>query len=145
MKSSAKKAWSKEEEEGVLAALRKRESFDRIAQRHERSANAIKLRFGMLCRKELESTPKSVGDLSLEYHLPEDHILRCMDDLENIQKKQQPNADRMPMLPLFDPADISILKEEVLVMNEKLDKIYRYVKKLMEMSKNHKTVKKTKF
>lgn len=131
---STKKQWTVEEEKEMLASLRKREALETIAMRHDRSVNAIKLRFGMLCRKELETTPKSVADLSQEYRIPEHQIVRYMDDLENIQKKNQPP----PAVSPFDLADISIIKEEVLVMNEKLDKIYRYVKKLMELSKHKK-------
>lgn len=131
-----KKPWTPEEENEMLASLRRRETFEKIALRHDRSVNAIKLRFGMVCRKELETTPHSIGDLSQEYRIPEDRILQCMDDLENIQKKNQ-TLTALPQQPIspFDLADITIIKEEMLVMNEKLDKIYRYVKKLMEMNK----------
>lgn len=128
---STKKQWTVEEEKEMLASLRKKEAFETIALRHDRSINAIKLRFGMLCKKELEMTSKSVEDLSQEYRIPEQQIIRYMDDLENIQKKNQPP----PAVSPFDLSDITIIKEEVLVMNEKLDKIYRYVKKLMENSK----------
>lgn len=131
---STKKQWSVDEEKEMLASLRKREALETIAMRHNRSVNAIKLRFGMLCKKELETTPKSVGDLSQEYRVPEQQIVRYMDDLENIQKKNQ----SPPVVSPFDLADITIIKEEILMMNEKLDKIYRYVKKLMEHSKSKK-------
>ena len=136
-----KKQWTVEEEDEMLTSLRNRETFDKIAKRHDRSVNAIKLRFGMICRKEMETTPKSVGDLSQEYCIPEKHILQYMDDLENIQKKNQSVSSLPHQQPLssFDLADITIIKEEMLVMNEKLDKIHRYVKKLMELSKQKKT------
>lgn len=132
-----KKPWTPEEENEMLAALRRREAFEKIALRHDRSVNAIKLRFGMVCRKELETTPHSIGDLSQEYRIPEDRILQCMDDLENIQKKNQTLTalPQQPSISSFDLADITIIKEEMLVMNEKLDKIHRYVKKLMEINK----------
>jgi hypothetical protein len=135
----AKKPWSPEEENDMLASIRRRETFEKIALRHDRSVNAIKLRFGMVCRKELETTPHSIGDLSQEYRIPENQIVQCMEDLENIQKKNQNQTiTSLPQQTVssFDLADITIIKEEMLVMNEKLDKIHRYVKKLMDMRKN---------
>jgi Asp-tRNA(Asn)/Glu-tRNA(Gln) amidotransferase C subunit len=140
-----KKQWTSEEEQEMLASIRKRESFEKIAERHDRSVNAIKLRFGMVCRKELETTPHSIGDLSAEYRIPENHISKYMEDLENIQKKNQ-NATSVPQpqsFSSFDLADITIMKEEILNMNEKLDKIYKYVKKLMEIKKKTSEKKKT--
>jgi len=136
------KQWTLEEEQEMLASLRKRESFEKIAQRHDRSVNAIRLRFGMVCRKELETTPHSIGDLSQEYRIPENQILQYMDDLENIQKKKQTATSVPQPISSFDLADISIMKEEMMVMNEKLDKIYKYVKKLMEMKKKTSNQKK---
>ena len=131
-----KKPWSPEEENEMLASIRKRETFEKIAQRHDRSVNAIKLRFGMVCQKELETSPHSIGDLSQEYRIPEKQILQCMDDLENIKKKNQTiTSSPQQTTSSFDLADITIIKEEILVINEKLDKIYRYVKKLMETKK----------
>ena len=130
-----KKQWTVEEEDDMLASLRKRETFEKIAQRHDRSTNAIKLRFGMICRKEIDTTPKSIGDLSQEYRIPEKQILQYMDDLENIQKKNQTSMPQQQSISSFDLADITIIKEEILVMNEKLDKIYKYIKKLMEIQK----------
>lgn len=132
------KAWTVEEEQEMLASLRKRETFEKIARQHERSTNAIKLRFGMICKKQLESTSKNLTELSQEYRLPEQHLVQYMDDLENIKKKNQ-TASLLSQQPIssFDLADVSIIKEEILVMNEKLDKIYKYVKKLMEISKQN--------
>lgn len=136
-----KKQWTVEEEDEMLSSLRNRETFEKIAQRHDRSAKAIKLRFGMICRKEMETTPKSIGDLSQEYRISEKQILQYIEDLENIQKKNQSVSSLPHQQPVssFDLADIAIIKEEILVMNEKLDKVYRYVKKLTELSKKNKT------
>jgi hypothetical protein len=126
-----KKSWTPEEENEMLVSIRKGEKFDKIAMRHERTTNAIKLRFGMVCKKEIENTSKSMEDICREYHTNEQQIVRFINDLETIQKKNQTTQAQSS----FDPADITIVKEEILVINEKLDKIYKHVKKMMEMMK----------
>jgi len=126
-----KKSWTPEEENEMLVSIRKGEKFDKIAMRHERTPNAIKLRFGMVCKKEIENTSKSMEDICREYHINEQQIVRFINDLETIQKKNQTTQSHHS----FDPADITIVKEEILVINEKLDKIYKHVKKMMEMMK----------
>lgn len=123
-----KKSWSVEEENEMLGSLRRRETFEKIAQKHGRTPNAIKLRFGLVCKKEIGSASKSMEGICQEYNLTEEQVSRCINDLENIQKK-----DTKPTTSSFDPADISIIKEEVLLINEKLEKVYRNIKKLMEM------------
>lgn len=123
-----KKSWSVEEEMEMLSSIKKREPFDKIAQKHERTQNAIRLRFGMVCKKDLQQ--KTMSDLCREYNMKETHINECINALENIQKKTAP-----PPPPHFDPADVSIIKEEILVLNEKIDKIYKYVRKLVEIEK----------
>lgn len=128
-----KKAWTAEEETDMLSSVRRREPFDRIAQRHERTPNAIRLRFGLVCKKSLEQ--KTMADLCREYNMEETQINQCINALEDIQKKDQPS---MKMMAHFDPADVSIIKEEILVLNEKVDKIYKYVRKLVEMEKKKK-------
>lgn len=124
-----KKAWSAEEEMEMLSSVRRREPFDRIAQKHDRTQNAIRLRFGLVCKKELEH--KNMTELCRDYNVDETQITQCINALENIQKKNQQPAPPHH----FDPADVSIIKEEILVLNEKLDKIYKYVRKLVEMGK----------
>lgn len=136
-----KKSWTTEEENEMLASIRKGEKFDKIATRHERTPNAIKLRFGMVCKKEIENTSKSIEDICHDYHVNEQQVVRYINDLENIQKKNQ--SPTTPLLHSFDPADISIVKEEILVINEKLDKIYKHVKKMMEIMKGKNQSSKT--
>jgi hypothetical protein len=131
MSSFAKKAWSTEEEQEMLSALRRREPFETIASRHDRTPNAIRLRFGMVCRKELSTNNKRMADLCREYGMDEAQINRCIQSLEDIQKKNAPP----PPPPSLDPADIAIIKEEVLLLHEKVDKIYKCVRKLLLVSK----------
>jgi len=127
-----KKAWTPEEENEMLVSIKKGEKFDKIATRHERTPNAIKLRFGMVCKKEIENTTRSMEDICSEYHINEQQVVRFINDLETIQKKNQTPP------PQHDPADITIVKEEILIINEKLDKIYKHVKKMTEMMKTSK-------
>lgn len=126
-----KKQWSSEEEMEMLSSIRRGENFETIAQKHDRTQNAIRLRFGMVCKKELAS--KTIQDLCKEYKINENLLRCCIQDLENIQKKKQPTTMTASSLSSFDPADISIMKEEILVLNEKLDKIHKYLKKIMEI------------
>lgn len=135
--TSTKKQWTNEEENEMIVAIKNNEPFETIAQRHSRTPNAIKLRFGMICKKQLETTKRNMDDLCREYHIKEQTILKCMDDLESVQMKNKVEKQQSSLSPGFDIADISIIKEEILILNEKIDKIYRYVKKLMELS-NHK-------
>lgn len=137
--SSSKKSWSPEEENEMLVSIQKGESFEKIAQRHERTPNAIKLRFGMVCKKEIENTKHTIEDICRQYNTHQKLVLKCIDDFENIQKKNQnqntAGHSSAQNISAFDLADISIIKEEILVINEKLDKIYRNLKKLMETKK----------
>lgn len=135
----AKKTWSTDEEREMLSALRRRETFEKIAPRHDRTPNAIRLRFGSVCKKEL--TDKSMADLCREYHMEEPQITQCIHALENIQKKNNPPSSLSSQSPFLDPVDISIIKEEVLLLHEKIDKIYKYVKKLVEKKTKPKTSK----
>ena len=140
-----KKSWTPEEEEEMMASLRQRKTFEKIALHHDRSVNAIKLRFGMVCRRQLETTTKTLDHLCQEYHIPENRIVQYMEDLETIQKKNQTlsSSNVHGSISPFDLADITIIKEQILVMNEKLDKMYRHVKKLTELSKQKVSSKKT--
>ena len=137
MNYSSKKSWSVEEENEMLVSIQKGESFEKIAQRHERTPNAIKLRFGMVCKKEIQNTKQTIEEICRQYRTDQKLVLKCIDDFENIQKKNQSTPANSPtqMISTFDLADISIIKEEILVINEKLDKIYRNLKKLMETKK----------
>lgn len=137
MNYSIKKQWAVEEENEMLNAIRRGESFDTIAKRHERTQNAIKLRFGMLCKKEIEKNSKNMQDLCKEYNIHENQMTRYINDLETIQKKNQ-QLSHTPIPSSFDPADISIIKEEILVMNEKIDKIYKHIKKMLKTTTSSK-------
>jgi hypothetical protein len=135
----AKKSWTTEEETEMLSSIRKGEAFDRIAKQHDRTPNAIKLRFAMVCKKDLEKTTKSIHDLCREYNIKEEQLMKHINDLENIQQKNNtPTAPYTQQVSSFDLADISIIKEEIILINEKLEKIYKHVKKLTEISKKKK-------
>lgn len=125
-----KRAWSAEEEKEMLDGVRRGEAFDQIGKRHDRTANAIRLRFGLVCRKELET--KKMADVCREYNMGQSQVAQCISALEEIKKKQQPP----PLPPLHDPATLDLIKEEILLLHEKVDKIYRHVRKLTEKKKN---------
>lgn len=123
--SFPKKSWTTEEETQLLSSLRRGLPWDKIAKDHDRTQYAIKLRFGMVCKKALET--KTIQQISQEYGRQESEIHQCMDALDNIKKTSIPTT--------IDPADIMLMKEEILLINEKVDKIYRCVKKLCEKKK----------
>lgn len=129
-----KKSWSVEEEKEMLSSIRQGETLDKIAQQHERTQNAIRLRFGMVCKKELLS--KKMPDLCREYHMTENQVLQCIHDLEKIQNKNQPLPSAPPlMLSSSLDAEMTIIKEEILVIKDKLEKMCKYMKKIMETVK----------
>lgn len=138
--NTKKKTWSVEEENTMMKSIRNGDTFDKIAQQHGRTKNAIQLRFGMICKKEIENTPKNLQALSKEYHIQENQLVKYIEDFEKIQTQNQ-NKLLSPQAfennSSLDPSDITIIKEEVLLLNEKIDKMYKYVKKIME------TIKKT--
>lgn len=137
----AKKSWTTEEETEMLSSIRRGEAFDKIAKQHDRTTNAIKLRFAMVCKKDLEKTTKGIHDICREYNIKEEQLMKHINDLENIQQKnntQQQTAPYTQQVSSFDLADISIIKEEIILINEKIEKIYKHVKKLTEISKKKK-------
>lgn len=125
-----KRSWSVEEENEMLSSIRQGEPMDKIAKQHERTQNAIRLRFGMVCKKELLT--KKMPEICREYHMTENQVLQCIQDLEKIQNKNHPTSSLPP--PNLD-ADITIIKEEILVIKDKLDKMCKYMKKIMETVK----------
>ena len=133
-----KKSWTCEEEQEMLDSIRRKETFEKIARRHERTPNAIRLRFGMVCMKKLESNQTTMRDLCQEFQTDSSHITQCMDALENIQKKNTSANTLLPSLTI-DPAELTLIKEEVLSLHEKTDKIYRHVKKIVELLKTKQT------
>lgn len=126
-----KKSWSVEEENEMLSSIRQGETLDKIAKQHERTQNAIRLRFGLVCKKELLT--KKMPEICREYHMSENQVLQCIQDLEKIQNKNNNQTTLLPP-PNLD-ADITIIKEEILVMKDKLDKMCKYMKKIMEIIK----------
>jgi LysM repeat protein len=123
-----KKSWSVEEETEMLSSIRQGETLDKIAKQHERTQNAIRLRFGLVCKKEL--LVKKMPEICREYHMSENQVLQCIQDLEKIQNKNNQTSS-LPPPPNLD-ADITIIKEEILVIKDKLDKMCKYMKKIME-------------
>lgn len=122
-----------EEEEQMLVSIRHKEPFDKIARKHDRTANAIRLRFGMVCRKKMENNQSTLKDLCQEFQMDPSQISQCVDALENIQKKNAPTAATTTTI--IDPAEITLIKEEVLALHEKIDKIYRHSKKILDLLK----------
>lgn len=128
-----KKSWSVEEENEMLSSIRRGETLDKIAQQHERTQNAIRLRFGLVCKKEMST--KNMKQICQEYHVSENQVRQCISDLEKIQNK---NPVPITTYSTLD-ADITLIKEEILVMKETMDKMYKYIKKIMETMKTKKT------
>lgn len=131
MNFTNKRAWSAEEEGEMLDGVRRGEAFETIAKRHDRTPNAIRVRFGLVCRKELET--KKMADVCRGYNIGQDKVAQCVSALEEIQKKQPP-----PLPPLHDPATIDLIKEEVMLLHEKVDKVYKHVRKIAESLKKKK-------
>lgn len=127
-----KKAWSAEEEGEMLDAIRRGEAFEKIAKKHDRTPNAIRLRFGLICRKALET--RRMADVCRDYNTGEDQVAQCVSALEEVRKQQQQPTPPPPQHH-HDPATLDLIKEEVLLLHEKVDKIYRHVRKLAEKNK----------
>lgn len=119
-----KKNWSPEEEKDLLDAVRRGEFFDKIAMRHERTPNAIRLRFGMICKKALEKS--TLQDLCREYRMEGPQLERCIRDWDTIQNKSSTITTTTMTNSL---TDIQFLKEELASLHRKIDKIYKHVRK----------------
>ena len=118
-----KKAWAVEEEGLMLDAIRRGEAFEQIAKRHDRTPNAIRLRFGLVCKKELET--RSIEEVCRSYNTAKAQVERCVGALEEIQKKNVP-PNHNP-----DPATLDLIKEEVMLLHEKVDKIYKHIRRMV--------------
>lgn len=80
--------WSHDEEEMMLDGLRRGETFEHVARRHERSGKAIRLRFGMYCRKHMGK--QSLDQLGKEFHQTAENIQTIISDLQSTHAQTQP-------------------------------------------------------
>ena len=125
-----KKQWSPEEENEMLMSIRKGEAFQGIARQHGRTENAIRLRFGLICKKQLET--KTVQDIGREYHVSPQKVQQCIDALEDIQDK---NKNKTSTIPDNRNNELRVLQEEIQKLHDKVDRIYKYVRKLVDKKK----------
>lgn len=125
--NNVKKPWTADEEHEMMSSVTDGQSFDVIARRHQRTQNAIQLRFGMVCKKELAT--RSLEGLSSQYHMEPKRILQYMDGYDAIQNRQQQPPAPQAVAPA--PMDLLTIREEIRSLHEKCDRIYRALKKLL--------------
>jgi len=142
--SKIRTPWTPDEEKIMLDAIRNGGTFEQIAKQHERTATAIKLRFGMMCKKQLCWNPDGLEDLVRTYHLDPKQIHTIIDELDNLQQKKPvaQQHQQQHTLPI-DLTDIMVMKEQILVMNDKLVKIHKYIKNITEVIHNNNKMLKT--
>lgn len=124
-----KKQWTTEEEEQMLLLIRRGEAFNMIAKQHERTENAIRLRFGLICKKQLET--RTMQDICREYRVTSEKVKQCMDALQDIQDKNKSSSSSSPS----SNHDLNIIQEEIQKLHDKIDRIYKHVRKLVDKKK----------
>lgn len=128
-----KKPWTTEEEEQMLLLIRRGEAFNMIAKQHERTENAIRLRFGLICKKQLET--RSIQDVCREYRVASEKVQQCMDALQDIQDKNK-NKTSIPTLNNSNNTqELRVIQEEIQKLHDKIDRIYKHVRKLADKKK----------
>ena len=132
MATTMKKQWSAEEENDMLMSVRKGEAFQVIARQHGRTENAIRLRFGLICKKQLET--KTIQEIGREYQVSPQKIQQCIDALEDIQEKNKNKTATMSMSN-NNTQEFSVLQEEIQKLHVKIDRIYKHVRKLADKKK----------
>lgn len=128
MSLTMKKQWTPEEEDEMLMSMRKGDPFQAIAQQHGRTENAIRLRFGLICKKQLET--KTIQDIGRDYRVSPQKVQQCIDALEDIQDKNKNKASMSA-----PNNNIQELREEIQKLHDKIDRIYKHVRKLADKKK----------
>lgn len=124
-----KKPWTTEEEEQMLLLIRRGEAFNMIAKQHERTENAIRLRFGLICKKQLET--RTMQDICREYRVTSEKVKQCMDALQDIQDKNKSSSSSS----FSSNHELNIIQEEIQKLHDKIDRIYKHVRKLVDKKK----------
>ena len=133
MSSTMKKQWTPEEEDEMLMSMRKGDPFQAIAQQHGRTENAIRLRFGLICKKQLET--KTIQDIGRDYRVSPQKVQQCIDALEDIQDKNK-NKTSIPTLNNSNNTqELRVIQEEIQKLHDKIDRIYKHVRKLADKKK----------
>lgn len=125
--TTMKKQWSPDEENEMLVSIRKGDPFQAIARQHGRTENAIRLRFGLICKKQLET--RTIQDIGREYHVSPQKVQQCIDALEDIQDKNKASTPTLPNNNLQE------LRQEIQKLHDKVDRIYKHVRKLADKKK----------
>lgn len=116
--------WSHDEEERMLDGLRRGETFEHIARRHERSAKAIRLRFGMYCRKHMGE--QSIDTLGKEFHQTPANIQIILSDLDSTHTPS----------PHFQQQQVAATSATHDEIKEKLQRHTKLLKKIIEEQTN---------
>lgn len=127
-----KKQWTTEEEDQMLLSIRRGEAFQTIAKQHERTENAIRLRFGLICKKQLET--KTIQDICREYRVASEKVQQCMDALQDIQDKNK-NKTSSVSVSNNNSHELHTIQEEIQKLHDKIDRIYKHVRKLVDKKK----------
>lgn len=127
-----KRQWTTEEEEQMLLSIRRGEAFQTIAKQHDRTENAIRLRFGLICKKQLET--KTMQDVCREYRVTSEKVQQCIDALDDIQDKNRNKTSSMSVSN-NNNHELHAIQEEIQKLHDKIDRIYKHVRKLVDKKK----------
>lgn len=123
-----KKTWSPDEEQEMLTMIRKGESLGTIGRQHGRTENAIRLRFGLICKKQLET--KTMQEICREYRVTSQQVQNSIDALDMIQEKNKPEGNIMTTA-----NELRAIREDIRSLSEKMDRIYKHVRRLSDKKK----------
>ena len=87
-----KSFWTEKEEKTLLHEIQLNLSMDEIAERHQRTKNAVELRFALLLEKKIKSGEKR-HSLVQEYNISDTEISRFLSLLEQTKKHEPENGN----------------------------------------------------
>ena len=112
--------WTKKEEDELLYRLQLEESISSISKKHKRSERAIEMRVGMIFSRLLENGEKK-SVLAKKYQMTENEISNYMEFMNDSRTNSQNKNDN--------------IRDLILLLNEKLDRIEKKLVKIEEIDK----------
>lgn len=118
--------WTKPEETQLCHEIQMGKSFDEIANLHQRSTNAVRLRFAMILSKRLQKGEK-------KHRLTQEYNIESF-ELENLLKLYEDRQETQTMTngATYSPESYKKIEDALTVITEKVCRIEKCLVKILK-------------
>lgn len=113
----------------MLEARRRGESWEKIAERHERTPKAIEWRWGSYCQRRIRGKKAMLPDLAREFHVDPNHLEELLAQLNDQQQPSASSANGVSSSVIDLKKEIAMILSRLEQMDERLTRILRMLKK----------------